>query len=69
MNVRIGFGSRGTATRVASVKDIEFRLTTMSRETSGDRLKETLFGIYLARSEPPKVRLPKTPSNPVKHQH
>ena len=25
------------------------------------RLKETLFGVYRERSEPPNVRLPKTP--------
>ena len=69
INVRIGFGSRGTATRAASVKKIDFRPTTMSRETSSVRSKDTLFWIYLERSEPPKVKLPKTPSNPRKQQY
>ena len=68
MNVKTASGSRGTATRVASVKDIDCRLTTMSREISGDRSKDTLFGTYLERSEPPNIKLPKTPFNPRKYQ-
>ena len=64
MNVRIGFGKSGTASRVASVKEIDCRPTTISRPTSGARSKDTLLGVYLEASEPPKVRLPKVPFNP-----
>lgn len=66
INILIADGSNDVATRVASVKDIDCRPTTISRETSGARLKDTLFGVYLERSEPPKVILPKTPFSPIK---
>lgn len=66
INILIAEGSNDVATRVASVKDIDCRLKTRSREITGFRLKDTLFGVYLERSEPPKVRLPKTPFSPTK---
>lgn len=69
MSIVIADDSRGTATRVASVKDIDCRLTTIWRETSGARSKTTLFEKYLEWSEPPKVKLPKTPFNPEKNQY
>ena len=65
MNVSIAFGKSGTASRVASVKEIDCRPTTMSRLGSGARSKDTLLGVYLEASEPPKVRLPKVPFNPT----
>ena len=64
MNVKIACDKSGTASRVASVKEIDCRPTTMSRRISGVRSKDTLLGVYLEASEPPKVRLPKVPFNP-----
>ena len=64
MNVRIAFGKSGTASRVASVKEIDCRPTTMSRLISGARSKDTLLGVYLEASEPPRIRVPKVPLNP-----
>ena len=64
MNVRIALGKSGTASRVESVKESDRRPTTMSRLISGARSKDTLLGVYLEASEPPKVRLPKIPLNP-----
>ena len=64
MNVSIAFGKSGTASLVASVKEIDCRPTTRSRLKSGARSKDTLLGVYLEVSEPPKVRLPKVPFNP-----
>ena len=71
MNVKIGAGSRACGCEVdlsALLDVIDCKPTTRSREMSEAREKETLFGTNLERSYPPKVKLPKTPLDPVVDQ-
>ena len=71
MNVKIGAGSRacGCEFDLSVVLDvINCKPTTTSREMSEAREKEILFGTNLERSYPPKVKLPKTPFDPVVEQ-
>lgn len=42
--------------------------TTRSRATSPVRLKEIFVGTYFEMSEPPRVRLPKLPLDPIGRQ-
>ena len=58
MNVRIGVGSSSVVKLLAAVARIICKPTTRSRDISGAREKETLFGTNREASKPPNVKLP-----------
>ena len=64
IKVRIGDGRRMEVDPLAKVVEIDWSPTTRSRSASGASLNETSLWIYRETSEPPKVRLPKTPLDP-----
>lgn len=68
MNVSIGDGSKLEVEPLTKTEVMDCTPTTMSRITSGARVNVTLFGVYLLVSEPPSVRLPKTPLDPARNQ-
>ena len=66
IKVSIVDDSKDTAEPLALVEVIDSKPTTKSREMSGAKEKDTLFGMNRERSRPPNVKLPKNPLDPRK---
>ena len=64
INVKTGDDNRVEEDPFANTDVIDCKPTTRSRIESPARWKDTSLGVYLERSEPPSVRLPKTPVDP-----
>ncbi len=67
MNVKMPVSSNGTFVVVASLKLIDCKPTTKSRDISLAIVKATSFGINFEASYPPKVRVPLALFGPAKH--
>lgn len=68
MNVKTGDDSRVEEVPLANTEVMDCRPTTRSRAESPARLNVRLFGVYLERSDPPRVKLPKMPVDPEDDQ-
>ena len=66
IKVSIVDDSKDTAEPLALVEVIDSKPTTKSREMSGAKEKDTLFGMNRERSRPPNVKLPKNSLDPRK---
>ena len=64
----MGDGNKLLTEPLMKVDVMDLMPTTRSRPTSGARPNETFVGTYFEMSEPPRVRLPKLPLDPMAHQ-